>query len=166
MTSDSSLNLKALATDLESEFGFSAPIKRLVAWRMPVSRSAKATIFFNHKNQLFIHITTPARQTLGDVRKVLFQVGLIAYKYLPPAGRPDYFVEIASEYFNKTYPSRKIVSDNDLRYFKTLALYNPALVQIKNVKDGVIKCFDPDAKGEWRVFCKLTYSRLDDFKLT
>ncbi len=163
MAQDLSLNLKALATELESEFGFDAPIKHIVAWQMPVSRSAKATIFFNRKNQLFIHITTPARQTLGEVQKILFRVGLSAYKYLPPAGRPEYFTEIASEHFKKTYPGRKITSDNDLRYFKTLALYNPALVQIKNIKDGVIKCFDPDAKGEWRVQAKLVYSRLDDF---
>lgn len=163
MTENSSLNIASLATDLASEFGFTMPIKRIVAQQMPVSRSAKATIFFNRKNQLFIYINTPARQTLGDVQKILFRVGVTAYKHLPPINRPDYFVEIASEHFHKTYPSRKITSDNDLRYFKTLALYNPALVQIKNVKQGVINCFDPDAKGDWRVLTKLTYSRLDDF---
>lgn len=163
MTDDLSFNLASLATNLASEFGFDVPIKRIVAWQMPVSRSAQATVFFNHKNQLFIYVTTPARQTLGDVQKILFRVGVAAYKYLPPVNQPNYFVEIASKHFNKTYPNRKIVSDNDLRYFKTLAPYNPALVQIKNVKQGVINCFDPDAKGGWRVAAKLVYSRLDDF---
>lgn len=156
-------NLSSLTETVLAEFGLEFKLGRVVALNLPLSRSAQATIFFNNKNQLFVYISTPARQTLGDVKKLLYRIGVVAYKFCPPVGQPNYFTDIASEHFYKTFPGRKIVSDNDLRYFKTLALYNPALVQIKSVKSGVINCFDPDAKGEWRPFVKLQYNRLGDF---
>lgn len=146
-----------------AEFQLDTPVDRVVAWQLPLSRSVFCHVFFNNKNQLFVYISSPSRQTLGDVQKLLYRLGVSAYQFLPPAGQKDYFREIASGHFAKTYPGRKIVSEQDLSYFKTLAPYNPALVQVKNVKNGVLNCFDPDAKGQWRVFCKLRYSRLDDF---
>ena len=151
----------ALADTILAEFGLDLMIDRLVVWQMPLSRSTTADVFFNHKNQLFVYISSPARQTLGDVKKLLFRTGLTAYDFLPPAGRPNYFTDIAIEHFNKTYPSKPVSSEADLLYFKTLAPYNPALIQVKTVRDGHIYGFDPDAKGSWRVFAKLSYSRLD-----
>ncbi len=163
MTNLGQQNKDDLADLLLDEFQIDTMVDRILAWKVPLSRSTSTTIFFNNKNQLFAYIASPARQTLGDVQKLLYRMGLVAYKFLPPANRPDYFTDIATEHFHKTFPNRKVQSENDLRYFKTLALYNPALVQIKLVKDGVIKYFDPDSKDQWRILTKLTYNRLDNF---
>lgn len=163
MTNNASNQIDSLSSQIKTNFVIKYPIKRIVIWQMPVSRSALVTIFLNQKNQLFAYITTPARQTLADVQKILYRVGLSPYKYCEPVNQPGYFVKIATEHFNKIFPGRNIQVEEDLRYYKTLALYNPALVQIKAVKNGVIKGFDADAKDSWRVYTKLVYAKLDDF---
>lgn len=150
-----------LADKILAEFSLDLMIERLVLYQMPLSRSAQASLFFNHKNQLFAYISSPARQSLADVKKLLYRAGLVACDFLPPAGQADYFSNVAIEHFKQTYPGRRVQSGEDLRYFKTLAPYNPALVQIKTLRDGCVYGFDPDAKGSWRVFGKLSYNLLD-----
>ena len=98
--------------------------------------------------------------TLGDVKKLVLRMGMRAEMFFPPKGQPHYFDDIATDKFRAVFPGLKIVSSDDLTYYRTLAPYNPALVLISEVKNGEIYQFDPDARGEWRVGARFHYRRI------
>ena len=58
------------------------------------------------------------------------------------------------------FPGKSVITANDLVYYRTLAPYNPALVQVQEVLTGEIKQFDTDAAGDWRVAAKFAYRRI------
>ena len=87
-------------------------------------------------------------------------MGLVAELYLPPKGQPAYFDDIGRDKFKRCFPGRSNPADSDLIYYRTLAPYNPALVQISEVKNGEVKQFDTDAKTNWRVATKFAYRRI------
>lgn len=87
-------------------------------------------------------------------------MGLAAELYLPPKGQPHYFDDIGRAKFAQVFPGRSNPGPADLQYYRTLAPYNPALVQIAEVKTGEIKQFDTDAKGQWRTATKFAYRRI------
>ena len=143
-----------------SLFKLDINIKAVIADKVPVSRSANATVFLTDKQLLFCFIDSPMRLTLGDVRKLISRMGLKVQQYIAPGADVDYFDDIAREKFNETFPGRIAVSEEDLYFYKTLAPYCPALVQISEVSGGVIKQYDPTAVGNWRTSVKFSYRRL------
>lgn len=145
---------------LRVNFGREIDIKNMIAYHLPVSRGAAANVFLNNKNQLFCFIASRSPINLGDVRKFLRRMNLIPSDYLPPKNQKDYFASIAKRKFRDIYPGRGNIQDNDLAYYKTLVPYNPALIAISEVRDGMIKQFDPDAVGGWRVAVRITYRHI------
>ena len=145
---------------LRASFGREITIKNTILNKIPVSRSGAASVFLNDKNQLFCFIASHGNMTVGDVRKILRRMNLVPAELLPPKNEQDYFVSIARQKFREVYPGRGNIHDSDLAYYKTLVSYNPALIAISEVRDGVIKQFDPDAVGSWRPAAKLTYRRI------
>lgn len=149
-----------LARRIYALFKLDVSIKAVIADNIPVSRSANATVFLTNKRLLFCFIDSPMRLTLGDIRKVINRMGLKAQQYIAPGADVDYFDDIAKDKFNETFPGRILVSDEDLYFYKTLAPYCPALVQISEVSGGVIKQYDSTAVGGWRPSVKFSYRRL------
>lgn len=135
-------------------------IKAVIAERIPVSRSAVATVFLTNRQLLFCFIDSPMRLTLGDIKKIISRMGLKTQQLIAPGADVDYFDDIAREKFNEIFPGRIAVSDEDLYFYKTLAPYCPALVQISEVTGGVIKQYDSTAVGNWRPSVKFSYRRL------
>ena len=135
-------------------------IKAVIAERIPVSRSAVATVFLTNRQLLFCFIDSPMRLTLGDIKKIISRMGLKKQQFIAPGADVDYFDDIAREKFNEIFPGRIAVSDEDLYFYKTLAPYCPALVQISEVAGGVIKQYDSTAVGNWRPSVKFSYRRL------
>lgn len=141
-------------------FKLDITIKAVIASGIPVSRSANATVFLTDKRLLFCFIDSPMHLTLGDIKRMINRMGLRVQQYIAPGADVDYFNDIAREKFNTTFPGRISVSDDDLAYYKTLAPYCPALVQISEVVGGVIRQYDPTAVGNWRTSVKFSYRRL------
>ncbi len=150
----------ALEQIAKSRFGISIDIDHVVVRGVPVNRVATATLLLTSKKQLFLYVTGTSRLLLGDVKKIVSRMGLVGELYMPPKAQPDYFDDIGREKFKRVFPGRANPSKQDLQYYRTLATYNPALVQISEVKTGEIKQFDTDAKGEWRVVTKFAYRRI------
>ena len=123
-------------------------------------QSATATLLLTSKKQLLLYVTGTSKLLLADVKKIVSRMGLTAELYLPPKGQAHYFDDIGREKFKKVFPGRSNPSALDLHYYRTLAPYNPALVQISEIKTGEIKQFDTDAKGEWRVVARFAYRRI------
>ena len=145
---------------LRENFGIDVDAKSIIVCAAPVSHTSEATLFLSTKNQLYLYVAAKSKQNLGDVKKIVTRMGLKAELYLPPKGRPLYFNEIASQKFHEVFPGRKIVSDEDLVFYKTLVNYNPALILISEVRDGHVYRFDSDAATGWRVAAKFAYKRI------
>ena len=150
----------ALEQLIKMRFGLAMDIDKVIVRQIPVSRTAQATVFLSKKKQLYVVVAAQSKQTLGDVKKIVSRMGLTAELYVPPGGQPDYFDEIGRERVRAVFPGKANITESDLVYYRTLAPYNPALVQIREVLSGEIRQFDTDAHGDWRVAVKFAYRRI------
>lgn len=150
----------ALEQIAKKQFGLNLDIDKVIVRQVPVSRTASATAFLTTKKQLYVFVSAQSSQTLGDVKKILARMGLRAELYVPPKGQPNYFDDIGREHVRAVFPGKHTITPSDLVYYRTLASYNPALVQIREVPEGVIRQFDTDAHGNWRVVAKFAYRRI------
>jgi hypothetical protein len=150
----------ALERTLKERFGLDVEIGKIITDHVPVNHTSVATVFLTPKKQLYVYIEGQSKLLLGDVKKIVFRMGLKADLYLPPKGRPQYFDEVAKTKFHDVFPGRSHVTGDDLIFYRTLAPYNPALVLISEVKDGQINQFDTDAASGWRIASKFTYRRI------
>ena len=135
-------------------------IEKVYSRNIPVGRSANASVFLTNKNKLYVLVNGMTPLTLGDVQKIIIRMGLIAEDFLPPKNKTDYFRNIAIDKFKNTYPGRHHITDEDLRFYRQMAPYNPALVNISAVKDGIIRQFDSTSRGEWRQAAKIQYRNI------
>lgn len=150
----------ALESAVRESFGVDLEVRQLVALRLPVGRSLEATLFLTTKKQLYLYICGQSKVSLGDVKKVVSRMGLRAELFIPPKNRPHYFEEIGAIKFHEVFPGRKLVNGDDISFYKTLAPYNPALILINEVKEGVISQFDSDSKSGWRAALKFSYKKI------
>jgi hypothetical protein len=145
---------------IKERFGIDADIRQAILFNKPVGSMSNATLFLTTKKQLFLYIDSKTKLSYGDVKKIIFNMGLKADTYLPPKNRPDYFNEVGRAKFCEVFPGRKNISDEDIIFYKTLAPYNPALVLISEVKDGHVYQYDTDSHNNWRVGAKFAYRRI------
>jgi len=145
---------------IHSAFGLKLEIKSTLANKIPIGAASVATIFLTDKGLLFALLAAHGSLSFGDVRKILMRMNLRAEQFMPPHADANYFDRIATAKFREVFPGRVVANDNDLVFYKTLASYNPALVQIAEVTDGIIKQYDTDAVGHWRPSLKFSYRRI------
>lgn len=150
----------ALEEFIKEHFGIHFDIKKVLVRSAPVSHTSEATVLLSKKNQLYVLIRGQSRMNLGSVKKIVARMGLKAELYVPPRGEPDYFDRIAKAHFKKVFPGRAHVSQEDLAYYRTLAPYYPALVQIREVAKGTIYQFDTDSPSMWRPVTDFSYRRI------
>lgn len=145
---------------VRDKFDLKIDIKKVVLREAPTSHTTKASVFMTTKNQLYVLINGRSPLTLGDVRKLIKRMGLVADAYLPPAHQPNYFDRIAEDKFKEVFPGRRPTNEHDLRFYRLLVPYNPALIRIAEVPDGVIRQFDSSDSSNWRPAAKLAYRRI------
>lgn len=150
----------ALEQNAKSNFGRTFDVKHVIVRNISVSHTSTATVFLTKKKELMVYIDGESRLLLSDIKKIVSRMGLVAELYIPPKAQTNYFDAIARDKFREVFPGRKNPSDEDLAYYRTLAPYKPALVQIMEIKHGAIYKFDTDAKSGWRVAAKFAYRRI------
>ncbi|MCL2451351.1 hypothetical protein FWD20_00480 [Candidatus Saccharibacteria bacterium] len=150
----------SLEKHLYAMFGLRIDIKSVIANKIPVGASTGATVFLSEKGQLYVFIMTHGGQNLGDVKKILARMNLKPEQFMPPKGDNGYFDRVATVKFREVFPGRTPKNDGDLKFYRTVAPYNPALVQISEVQNGIIKQYDSDAVGRWRPAIKFQYRRI------
>lgn len=141
-------------------FGVNVDIAKVYVRGVPAGRSAEASVFLTTKNKLYVIVTGSAPLTLGDVRKIVIRMGMKAEAYCSPKGKANYFDEIAVEKFKSVYPGRHDITDTDLRFYRLMSPYNPALVSVSQILNGVIHQFDPQADTGWRPSAKAQYKQI------
>lgn len=157
---NASFDTLALEKNCKQKFGVSLEVRQIITGPIPVSRTDTAIVFLTTKKQLYVYIAAQSKSMLADIRKYVSRMGLVAELYVPPKGQPHYFDTVGREKFREVFPGRGHVSDEDIRYYRSLAPYNPALIQISEVKNGEIRQFDSDAAGQWRTATKFAYRRI------
>ncbi len=150
----------ALERIAKERFGLDIDIDQVITRQIMVSHTTTATVFLTKKKQLFVYVTGHSRLLLGDVKKIVTRMGLIAELYVPPKNQPDYFDAIGHDKFRAVFPGRGHVSHDDIIFYRTLAPYNPAMVLISEVKSGEIYQYDSDTRSKWRVAAKFAYRRI------
>lgn len=150
----------ALEQAAKSGFGVAMDIDKMIVNDIDVARAVKASVFLNTKKQLYCYIHGHSKLTLGDIQKIVSRMGLKADIYFPPKGRPQYFDDIGRDRFRGVFPGRSNISDQEISFYRTLATYNPALVLVSEVKNGVIYQYDSDARTNWRPAVKFAYRRI------
>lgn len=150
----------ALEQAAKSGFGMILDVDTVIAHEIDVSNTGTASVFLTKKKQLLCYIHAQSHLTLGDIRKIIARMGLKAELYLPPKGHPHYFDDIGVAKFREVFPGRTPAGEHDLAYYRTLAPYNPALVMIAEVSNGVIMQHDRDARTGWRPSVKFAYRRI------
>lgn len=150
----------ALEQAVKQRFGLAVEVDKVIVRQIPVSHTGEATVFLTTKKQLFVYIQAHSKLVLGDVKKIVTRMGLKAELFLPPKGEINYFEEIGKQKFREVFPGRSHITSQDLIFYRTLAPYNPALVQINEVLGGEIKQFDTDASSGWRVVTRFAYRRI------
>ena len=141
-------------------FGVKVDIEKVYVRDIPAGRNANASVFLTTKNKLYATVTGAAPLTLGDVRKIILRMGMKAEAYCSPVGQQNYFDDIANEKFKSIYPGRHDITEQDLRFYRLMAPYNPALVSIEAITHGVINQFDSTAETGWRPSMKAQYKQI------
>lgn len=144
----------------KEQFGLDIDIDTVLVRNIEVGRSARATVFLTTKKQLYCYIYGPTKLLLSDVKKIAVRMGLKVELFLPPKGRPHYFDDIGRQKFREVFPGRSATSAEDIVFYRTLAPYNPAMLQVSEVRDGHIYQADSDARGGWRPAAKFAYRRI------
>lgn len=150
----------ALERSVKEDFGVALEVESVIANRIPVGPIAYATVFLTRRKQLFTYISAQANLSLGDVRKIMARMKMTPELYVPPKGHANYFDDIGRERFRTVFPGRNHISSEDLIYYRTLAPYNPALVRISEIPEGLIFQYDTDARTNWRPSVKFAYRRI------
>lgn len=157
---DNQLNTLALEHSAKTNFGLELKVSKIIVHEIDVARAVKASLFLTNKKQLYCYIHGHSKLLLSDVRTIVARMGLKAELYLPPKGMPQYFDDIGKAKFQEVFPGRDNISAQDIAFYRTLASYNPALIQVSEVKNGEIYQFDSDAHGDWRVAARFAYRRI------
>ena len=151
---------EALERAIMEKFATRLSIDQMIVHDLPLSRTSYGQLFLTPDKQLYLYIEARSNLNLGDIKKLTAKVGLVPEKFMPPGGENEYFRLVALEKYKNVFPGLKPSNERDLEYYKTLVPYHPALVQVKEVRDGHIYQFDPDATGSWRVNTTFTYRRI------
>lgn len=141
-------------------FKLDTNIKSMIAREIPVGGSAVASVFLTNNQLLFCFIDAETRLRFGDIKKIIRHMKLVPEQYLAPGADLEYFDRLAEDKFRQMFPGRPIIGSDDLSYYRTLAPYCPALIQIKQVDGDHIWQYDRTAVGEWRPSIKFIYRRL------
>ena len=150
----------AIEKAIKAQFGVAADIDTVIARHFPISRTGDATMFLTTKKQLFVYINSQSKLLLADIRKIASRIGVKVEMYMPPKGRPHYFDEVGEQKFRDVFPGRGTINGQDIAYYRTLSPYNPALLLVSEIKDGVVHQYDSDATGDWRPVVKFSYRRI------
>jgi hypothetical protein len=143
---------------IEATFGLKLNISEVVVRDIPVAIAATATLFKTSPNVLYCFVQSQSNMVLADVRKMLRNMNVDVEGYIPPHGDKEYFQRIGTAKFKAMFPGKHIMSDEDTRYYQTLAPYSPALVRIARVK-GDIRAFHIETKT-WRKVKDYAFSKI------
>jgi hypothetical protein len=148
----------AIEQAAKDKFGISLDIAEVVVRGAATGITSKGTVFRTSNGQMWLYIVSHGTQLFDDVQKIVNRMNVEADLFAPPHAEADYFNRIGRDKFKTMFPGKSIRGEDDLRYYKKLALYNPALIRLSKVK-GEIRAYDPQSKS-WHKAKDYAYSKI------
>lgn len=149
----------AITETIREQFAKKIEITRMLVRDVQVGPVAHASVFRAKGGGAYVLIRTSNPMTLGDVTKIMRNMGIEVDNYLPPAGVENYFNDNAIRKYKEVFPGKRIQNDaEELRYYRTLVPYSPALVRIARI-GGELREYEPESR-RWNVIKRLTYSQV------
>lgn len=149
----------AITETIREHFAKKVEITRMIVRDIQTGTTAHASIFRVKGGHIYTLIRSSTELSLGDVTKMLKNMGVEVSDFSPPGGAGTYFDDKAVEKYKAVFPSKRIVSGTDeLRYYRTLVPYTPALVQVERIH-GELREYDPQVR-KWHVIKRLTYAKI------
>jgi hypothetical protein len=155
---DAILDDLAIEKACKDRFDVALTVADVIVRAMPVGVAARATLFTTTGRQVYVYVASQGGLVLDDVRKIIQRMQCEAEGFLQPHAEDGYFDRIGREKFKAMFPGKRILGEDDLRYYKNLAPYNPALVLLSRVK-GEIRGYEVEAKA-WRKVKDYAYSKI------
>lgn len=150
----------AITETIREEFARKLEITRMLVRDMQVSPVAHASVFRAKGGSVYVLIRSNNPMLLGDVMKIIRNMGAEADNFAPPSGVESYFTDHAIEKYRAVFPGKPVKNDaEELRYYRTLVPYNPALVQLARIR-GELREYEPESR-RWNVVKRLTYSKIN-----
>ena len=134
---DEIFNDVAIERACQETFGLKLTISEVIVRDAPTSYTATATVFKTSPNTVYVYLSSQSKLLLADVKKMIRGMNIDAEGYVPPHGDKEYFERIGVEKFKSMFPGKHIMSDDDIRYYQTLAPYNPALIRVARIKGDI-----------------------------
>lgn len=150
----------AIEAQIEKLFNVKLDIEQIIAEDVPVSPTSHGTVFLTRKKQLYLYIDGQSRFIFGDIKKIVTNMKFSADKFIAPGNQSDYFDSIARKKFLEVFPGRHNITEDDLRFYKTLVPYSPALILIKETIGDHIFQYDSDSNSSWRPAVRFSYRRI------
>lgn len=148
----------AIEKACKERFGVQMDVTEVIVRGIPAGPASQATIFKSANGQVWLFVVSQSPLVLDDIQKIVNRMNLEAEIYVPPHGESNYFTRIGSEKFKAMFPGKPIVSEEDLRYYKKLAPYNPALVRLSRIK-GEIRGYETQSKS-WHKVKDFAFSKI------
>lgn len=148
----------AIEKNCQAAFGTTVDIAEMIVRAVPVGITATGSLFKTANSQIYLYVTSQATLLLDDVQKIVSRMNLEADAYLSPRNEADYFERIATGKFKAMFPGKPITGPDDLRYYRGLAPYNPALVRIAKVM-GEVRAYDPQSRT-WHKIKDYSYNKI------
>ncbi len=148
----------AIEQACKTKFGMVLDIADVIVRAAPVAVTAQATLFKTTSGQVMLFIASQAAQVLDDVHKIVLRMNLEADQFLPPNAEAGYFDRIGRDKYKVMFPGKAIRSEDDLRYYKNLSPYNPALVRIAKIK-GEVRAYDMQSRI-WRKVKEYSFTKI------
>lgn len=155
---DAILDDLAIENTCKERFNLALDVTEVIVRGVPAGVATRATIFVTAKKHVYALIQAQSSLVLDDVLKIVRRMELEADGFIPPYGEADYFNRIGRTKFKAMFPGKAIVGDDDLRYYRNLAPYNPALIRLSKIK-GEIRAFEVESRA-WRKVKDYTYSKI------
>jgi hypothetical protein len=148
----------AIEQACKSRFGQTFDIAEVIARGLQTGVASQGTIFKTTNGQVWLYIASQSPLVLDDVQKIINRMNVDADLFYPPHGEADYFNRIGRDKFKIMFPGKPIKGEDDLRYYKKLAPYNPALIRLSRIK-GEIRAYNIQSK-DWRKAKEYSYSKI------
>lgn len=155
---DDILNDIALEKACKRYFNLTLTVEEVIARNVTTGMTARGTLFRTAQNTHYLYVGSQSSLTLGDVQRIVRNMQLEADYFLPPRGDEEYFRRIGVARYKEMFPGKYITSEDDIRYYQTLASYNPALIRIARVK-GEIREFTI-ATQQWKKLKGYAYTKM------
>lgn len=138
-------------------FELAIPVDMVFDDDIETSASSLCTLFTATTGQMYALFVSRESQSLADVRHHARAMGLGIDSYAFPFGDRRYFERKGFEIFKRAYPGRKTWTPQEASYYRTLVAYNPALVRVTNIRDG-IRRYNPNYATKWQHALDVRYN--------